>query len=215
VDGEWLVGRDTGKDISTKINPGGPDIGPTFGAFRLTTFKTINLPPAQSAGNQTIRPFNPDNISQLKTRQTIGRKDKADFPELGLATVDIKVDTGAYTSAIHCHEIGTKEVNGKEVLFFTLLDPSYHQYANKELSTESFTQKSVKNSFGGSEKRFVIKTNILIFGKTYPIDLSLSERGEMRFPILIGRKFLMKKFVVDPAKFDLSHKLKSSTNDKA
>ncbi len=124
------------------------------------------------------------------------------------------MDTGAYTSAIHCHEIGTKEVDGKEVLFFTLLDPSYKQYESRELSTENFRQKSVKNSFGGSEKRFVIKTNIVLFGVEYPIDLSLSERGEMKFPILIGRKFLMKRFIVDPAKTDLSHKLKSSDSNK-
>jgi hypothetical protein len=149
----------------------------------------------------------------LAKKQTIGRKDKADFPNLGLKSVDIKMDTGAYTSAIHCHEIKTKEIDGKEVLFFTLLDPSYHQYENKEMSTEDFTQKSVKNSFGGSEKRFVIKTNIRLFGKKYAISLSLSERGEMRFPILIGRKFLMGKFVVDPSKFDLSHKLTSTDTD--
>jgi hypothetical protein len=150
----------------------------------------------------------------LIKKQTIGRKDKADFPGLGLESVDIKMDTGAYTSAIHCHEIGTKEVEGKEVLFFTLLDPSYHQYDNKQLSTENFSQKSVKNSFGSSERRFVIKTTILLFGKEYPIDLSLSERGEMKFPILIGRKFLMKEFIVDPARTDLSHKLKSLDPNK-
>lgn len=147
----------------------------------------------------------------MKEKRTIGRKDKADFPGLGLREVDIKIDTGAYTSAIHCHEIKTKTIDEKEVLFFTVLDPTYQQYENKELSTDTFTQKTVKNSFGGSEKRFVIKTNILLFGKKYAISLSLSERGEMRFPILIGRKFLMKKFVVDPAMFDLSYKLKLST----
>ena len=150
----------------------------------------------------------------MATRKTIGRYDKADFPGFGLVDVDIKMDTGAYTSAIHCHAIGTKEVDGEEVLFFNLLDPSYHQYEGKELSTDDFSQKTVKNSFGGSEMRYVIKTHIVLFGKKYVIDLSLSERGEMKFPILIGRKFLMKKFIVDPAKTDLSHKLKSITKDK-
>lgn len=116
------------------------------------------------------------------------------------------MDTGAYTSAIHCRAIKTKEVEGKEVLFFTLLDPSHHQYNKQEFSTEKFSQKTVKNSFGGSEKRFVINTTILLFGKEHPIDLSLSERGEMKFPILIGRKFLMKRFVVDSARTNLSYK---------
>lgn len=142
----------------------------------------------------------------MKKTITIGRKDKASFPELGLKHIDIKIDTGAYTSAIHCHKITLKKIEGKEILVFSLLDPSHPQYDKKEITTDSFYEKRIKNSFGNSEKRFVIKTNIKLFGKTYPIELSLSERGEMRFPILIGRRFLMGKFVVNPSKYDLSYK---------
>lgn len=144
----------------------------------------------------------------MKVKQTIGRKDIGDFPELKLRDIDIKIDTGAYTSAIHCHRIETKEIDGKQILTFTLLDPSHPQYGDKELSTENFKEKRIKNSFGSSEKRFIIKTNICLFGKLYAIELSLSERGEMRFPILIGRKFLMGKYIVDPSKYDMSYRLK-------
>jgi hypothetical protein len=142
----------------------------------------------------------------VKKKITIGRKDKVDFPELGLKNVDIKIDTGAYTSAIHCHKIRTKKIKGREVVVFTLLDPSHSQYNDRELSTEKFSEKRIKNSFGSSEKRFVIETDIKLFGKKYPIELSLSERGEMRFPVLIGRRFLMGKFIVDPSKYDISSK---------
>jgi len=142
----------------------------------------------------------------LKKKITIGRKDKADFPELGLENIDIKMDTGAFTSSIHCRKITTKEIKGKEVLFFTLLDPSHPHYDNKEYSTSKYTEKQVKNSFGVTEKRFIIEADIKIFGKKHPIKLSLSERGEMRFPILVGRRFLMGKFIVDPSKYDLSYK---------
>lgn len=142
----------------------------------------------------------------MKKKITIGRKDKANLPELGLKNIDIKIDTGAYTSAIHCHMIEKKEKDGKEVVVFTLLDPSQPQYKKQEFSTEDFHEKRIKNSFGHSEKRFVIETDIRLFGHIYPIELSLSERGEMRFPILIGRRFLMGKFIVDPSKYDLSSK---------
>jgi hypothetical protein len=50
------------------------------------------------------------------------------------------------------------------------------------------------------ENRFSIKTEIFIFGKSYPIDLTLTERGSMKYPVLLGRKFLSKKFIVDTAK---------------
>lgn len=142
----------------------------------------------------------------MKKKITIGRKDKANFTGLGLEDINIKIDTGAYTSSIHCHKIQTKTIEGKEVLVFTLLDPSHSQYDNKEISTDEFSEKRIKNSFGSSEKRFVIETDIWIFGKKYPIELSLSAREKMKFPILIGRRFLMGKFIVDPSKYDLSHK---------
>lgn len=139
---------------------------------------------------------------------TVGRKDKCDFPDLDLKNIDLKIDTGAYTSAIHCHKIGTKIIKGKQILTYTLLDPTHRKYGNKEFSTDTFDEKRIKNSFGSTEKRFIIETRIRLFGKTSTIKLSLSERGEMRFPILIGRKFLMGKYIVDPSKYDLSYKKK-------
>lgn len=142
----------------------------------------------------------------MKKKIIIGRKDKAYFPDLGLKGLDIKMDTGAYTSAIHCHHIELKEKDGKEILIFKLLDPSHPKYSDQELSVTRFEEKRIKSSFGVSEKRFVIQTNIMLFGKKYPIQLSLSKRGEMKFPILIGRRFLMGKFIVDPSKYDLSEK---------
>ena len=148
----------------------------------------------------------------MREKIVIGRKDKGDFPDLKLENIDLKIDTGAYTSAIHCRNIATKEINGQQILSFILLDPSHPQYEGKEFFAEKFREKSVKNSFGGSEKRFVIKTSIRLFGKKYAIELSLSERGEMRFPILIGRKFLMGKIIVDPSKYDLSYELKLLKN---
>lgn len=147
-----------------------------------------------------------------KKKRLIGRKDKADFPDLKLKQVDIKIDTGAYTSAIHCQKIEKKVVKGKTVISFVLLDPSHPQYNNKKYTTEDFKEKRVKNSFGSSEKRYVIKTTIKLFRRKYHIELSLSERGEMRFPILIGRKLLMGKFIVDPSKYDLSYKYDPKNN---
>ena len=101
-------------------------------------------------------------------------------------------------------------MDGKEILYFTLLDPSHRQYRDQmhEYSAEEYSEKRIKNSFGISEKRFVIVTDIILFGKKSSIELSLSARGEMKFPILIGRRFLMGRFVVDPSKYDLSYKRK-------
>ncbi len=138
----------------------------------------------------------------------IGRTDKADFPELMLRNLDVKIDTGAFTSAIHCHQIEEVVLKRKKVIKFKLLDPTHPKYNNKQYATSKFSQRVIKSSFGRSEKRYVIHTTVKIFGKTIPLDLSLSERGEMKYPVLLGRKLLMGKFIVDPAKYNLSYKQK-------
>jgi hypothetical protein len=143
---------------------------------------------------------------------TIGRSDKADFPELLLSEIDLKVDSGAYTSSIHCSNIKEVTVDGESLIQFTLLDPEHPFYNNKEFSSKNYASKIVKSSNGISEMRFMIHTEIIIFNKKFPIYLTLSERKDMKFPILLGRKFLNKKFVIDTVKKNLSHKLK--TKDK-
>jgi hypothetical protein len=138
----------------------------------------------------------------------IGRKDKADFPELHLQNINIKVDTGAFTSSIHSHDIKEVEVNGKRHIEFKLLDPSYTKYKNKIFKVKDYKEKAVKSSFGDIEHRYIIKTIIVIFAREYPIELSLSQRTDMKFPILLGRKFLNKQFMVNTSLKNISYKLK-------
>lgn len=138
--------------------------------------------------------------NNLKT--LIGRKDVVDFPKLTLFAIDIKIDSGAYTSSFHCHSI--QEENN--VLKCQFLDPKHEKYHEKYFTFKEFTQKRIKSSNGITENRYLIKTEILIFNEIYPIELSLTERGSMKFPVLLGRKFLSKKFIVDTSKKNLSFK---------
>ncbi len=142
----------------------------------------------------------------------IGRIDKADFPELNLKEIDLKVDTGAYTSAIHCHEVKEVESNGKKHIEFKLLDPSHPEYKEIIFKVKNYTAKAIKSSFGSVEQRFIIKTNIIIFDQEYPIELSLSDRSDMNFPILLGRKFLNKRFLVNTSLKNVSVKSKWKKN---
>ncbi len=139
---------------------------------------------------------------------TIGRKDKADFPELLLKNISLKVDTGAYTSTIHCHHIKEIMIDNVSYIEFELLDPSHQKFKGDRFKTKNYTKKLVKNSFGMSEERFVVQTTIVIFNNEYPIELSLSERHDMKYPILIGRKLLNGRFIVDSSQINLSYKLK-------
>lgn len=140
--------------------------------------------------------------------KTIGRVDQADFPELDLEDIKIKVDTGAFTSSIHSHEIIEVEEGNEKFIEFKLLDPSHPNYSSRTFKTKNYYKKAVKSSFGDVEKRFVVKTTIVVFDEEYPIELSLSERGQMTYPILLGRKFLNNRFIVNPAEKNISYHLK-------
>lgn len=139
---------------------------------------------------------------------TIGRIDKADFPELSLSNIDIKIDSGAYTSSIHCSDIKEVFKDNEPYITFKLLDPEHELYNKKQCIFKEYSSKKVKSSNGQSEERFMIQTTIHLFNTTFPIYLTLSERKDMKFPILIGRKFLNKKFIIDTSKKNLSHQLK-------
>jgi hypothetical protein len=128
-----------------------------------------------------------------KEKLTIGRREQIDFPELGLYGVIAKVDTGAYTSALHCHDIYEE----KGVLHFKLLDPSHPEYNEQDQKFTEYSQKEIKNSFGEIENRFIIKTIIRMGHKQIKALISLSDREKMRYPVLIGRKLLKNRFVVD------------------
>ena len=143
----------------------------------------------------------------------IGRVDIADFPEINLQDIKIKVDTGAYTSSIHCHDVHEVKSNGEKHIEFELLDPSHPEYENKVYKVKNYNEKAIKSSNGIIEHRYIIKTIIVIFNEKYPIELSLSERSDMKFPILLGRKFLNKQFIVNPSLINVSFKLKSKKNN--
>ena len=139
-------------------------------------------------------------------KKVIGRFDKADFPLLKLEDIAIKIDTGAYTSSIHCDNIIEKD----DVLHCTFLDEEHPLYNGKEYTFEDYDILFVRSSNGIIQKRFQVQSTIKLFNKVFKISLSLSARQEMRFPVLIGRKFLTKKFIVDPELKDISFKMKSN-----
>lgn len=144
----------------------------------------------------------------------IGRVDKVDFPQLHLSEIDVKIDTGAFTSSLHCHHIEEVEDGGKRLLSCKFLDPSHPDYNDKEFQFEEYELRNVKSSNGILEARFSIVTEIEVFGQNIPIEMTLTERGSMKYPILLGRKFLSQKFVVDTARTDLSYKQKIKRNTK-
>ncbi|WP_452597040.1 ATP-dependent zinc protease family protein [Pontimicrobium sp. MEBiC01747] len=134
-------------------------------------------------------------------KQIIGRTDKIDFPELNLYAIDAKIDTGAYTSAIHCSKI----IEQDNTLICTFFSKGHPNFNGRRIVFKKYTLTDVKSSNGFIENRYKVKSNVVFFGKTYKINLTLSTREEMKFPVLIGRQFLKQKFMVDVDLENLSY----------
>lgn len=125
--------------------------------------------------------------------KTIKAKINIDFPEFDIKSVVTKVDTGAYSGCFHATNIKVLTSKGADILEFSPFD-----HPKKKYATIHFTRKRVKSSNGQTEERFFIDTDIIIDGQQYPVRLSLTDRSNMRWPALIGRKFLKQhKFLVD------------------
>jgi hypothetical protein len=133
----------------------------------------------------------------FKPKKTIGRREMIDLPELQLLRFEAKIDTGAYTSAIHCSDIAFVEENGVQKITFHIPPPNNQGISANIFKTEHFRLKKVRSSFGQTEMRYLIRTTIRVAKRRIRAEFSLSDRTEMRYPVLIGRKLLKNRFLVD------------------
>ncbi len=144
-------------------------------------------------------------------KKIIGRKEKISLPKLGLKLVWAKIDTGAYTSSIHAEQIREEEYKGRKVLAFQVLLPGHPSFTGKTVRFDKYREKKVKNSFGHAETRYLIETRIRLAGETYTVEFTLSDRSSMKNSILLGRKLLRDRFLVDVTGSNLSRAYRKKT----
>ena len=142
-----------------------------------------------------------------KYKTLIGRYEMVAFPEHLLEDVPAKVDTGAYLSSIHTTDIREVTVNGKKVLKFKLLATHQSYDYSREISTTDYQIKTIENSFGQSEKRFAVELKVKVANKVFFTEFTLANREKKAFPILLGRKLLNARFLVDSDLNNLNKKV--------
>lgn len=140
------------------------------------------------------------------TKPTIGRSEKIELPDLGLKNVDAKVDTGAFTSSIHCNLIDVVMKDGRKMLRVIPLRYTDSAYMGDSFYFPYSEKRKVKNSFGKVEERYMVEISVQMFGRRILTEFSLTDRSRMKYPILLGRKFLKGNFVVDVSLKDRSIK---------
>ncbi|OIP55993.1 MAG: clan AA aspartic protease [Helicobacteraceae bacterium CG2_30_36_10] len=140
----------------------------------------------------------------MPEKKIVGMIELISILDLELYDLDAKVDTGADSNALHCDDIHIDENN---FVHFTLLDEVHESYHGKRIVMPLHKVKRVKSSNGEVQERASVRVTVEFFKKRYKTVISLANRSDMKYPMLIGRKFLANKFLVDVSKEYLSKQL--------
>lgn len=139
-------------------------------------------------------------IKLVKKYPVIGWREWICLPDLHIGKIKAKVDTGARTSALHAFALQPFVENGVDKIRFDI-HPFQHDTDNViSCVADVVDRRPVTDSGGHTEERFVIQTPITIAGQTWSIEITLTERENMLFRMLLGRSALRRRFIVNPAR---------------
>lgn len=136
----------------------------------------------------------------MAAKQIIGSKDFVTFPDIGL-TVKCKIDTGADSCSIHASKIKETTIDGVRVLTCMIQQ-------KVKVTFTKFKVKKVTSSNGIPQTRYKVPFHIIVMGREFNTEFTLTNRSKMTFPVLLGKNLLRGNFLVDVAKTNLSQRTK-------
>ena len=136
------------------------------------------------------------NVEQ--TKPCVGWREWVELPNLGLEQIKAKIDTGARTSALHAFSITPTESNGVPWLDFSIHPVQRQTEPVVQCRAPIADRRIVRDSGGHEEERYVIKTLLTLGGASQEIEVTLTDRDNMGFRMLLGRTAL-RPYVVDPS----------------
>lgn len=126
----------------------------------------------------------------------IGWREWIGLPDLGIATIKAKLDTGARTTALHATNIKTITRDGERWVEFVVPQEKRHKCAARILD-----ERDIKNTSGRAELRLVIETTLVLGQRRWTIEVSLADRKQMEFEVILGRTALRgHRLLVNPGK---------------
>lgn len=150
---------------------------------------------------KTTQPTGPKRKKRKPSRQPVlaGWREWISLPGLGAGAIKAKLDTGARTSALHAWNIWTFERDGEDWVQFDLHPVQRNNAVCVTCEAPLIGRRMIKSTSGKSEERFVIRTTVMLGGEKRAIEVTLTNRDEMGFRMLLGRTAMRRWVVVDPA----------------
>lgn len=133
----------------------------------------------------------------MHNRPLLGWREWVALPDLGIAEIKCKVDTGARTSALHTFSIEPFERDGESWVRFGVHPKQHDDSVEVWCEAPVIDQRVVSDSGGRKTERYFIRSHIQIGDQVYPIDLSLTSRDSMMFRMLLGRVAMQNRYNVD------------------
>lgn len=130
-------------------------------------------------------------------KQIIGWREWLSLPDLGIDHIKAKVDTGARTSCLHAYFVETFRHQGRDRLRFGVHPVQKRLKPELICEADLLEQRRVSDSGGHHEMRYVIKTRMQLGPYEDDIELTLTDRDSMKFRMLLGRKALEGRYMVD------------------
>ena len=131
--------------------------------------------------------------------QIIGWREIIALPDLGIAEMKAKIDTGARTSALHALDLETEQQNGEQWVSFHV--PRLGGQQSVRHRARVLDKRLIKNTSGVPQLRYVIKTVVVIGNRKWQIELSLTDRNKMKHDLILGRTAMRRhKLLVAPDK---------------
>ncbi|MBF0295450.1 MAG: ATP-dependent zinc protease [Magnetococcales bacterium] len=131
-------------------------------------------------------------------RLVAGWREWVALPDLGVVRIKAKLDTGARTSALHALEPKVFVRGGVRRVRFRLHPEQRHGHPELFCEAPLVDRRVVVNSGGNPERRLVILTRLVLAGRIFPVEVTLTNRAPMGFRMLMGRTAIRKWGLVDP-----------------
>ena len=139
-------------------------------------------------------------ISQGKAPIAVGWREWSTLPDLGIKAIKAKLDTGARTSTLHTFFVEPYDKDGKEMIRFGLHPFQRRKDYEVTCSAEVLDRRVILDSGGKRDHRYIIRTTLSLAGLEWPIEVSLTNREDLRFRFLVGREAMKNRLMVDPGK---------------